>query len=138
MDRGLLGIRKMDRVPNARIRELCGVTMGEDETIHEVFLRWLGHVERMEDDRIAKRIYEGECTGSRSVSRPQKRWIGTVKDCLRKRGLGVRQARRMVQDRRECKGRSPGDEPLNLTRYHSCGLSQLYEAFGWKSICGRA
>ena len=23
--RGLLGIRRMDRVPNARIRELCGV-----------------------------------------------------------------------------------------------------------------
>ena len=26
--RGLLGIRKMDRVPNALIRELCGVTKG--------------------------------------------------------------------------------------------------------------
>ena len=24
--RGLLGIRKMDKVPNARIRQLCGVT----------------------------------------------------------------------------------------------------------------
>ena len=24
--RGLLGFRRMDRVPNARIRELCGVT----------------------------------------------------------------------------------------------------------------
>ena len=26
--RGLLGIRRMDKVPNARIRELCGVTKG--------------------------------------------------------------------------------------------------------------
>ena len=26
--RGLLGIRRMNRVPNARIRELCGVTKG--------------------------------------------------------------------------------------------------------------
>ena len=39
----------------------------------------------------------------------------------------------------ECMGRSPGDEPLTLTRCHSCGLPQLYEACeGWKSVCGRA
>ena len=35
--RGLLGIRRMDRVPNARIRELCGVRNGLDERIDEGF-----------------------------------------------------------------------------------------------------
>ena len=29
--RGLLGSRRMDRVPNARIRELCTVVKGVDE-----------------------------------------------------------------------------------------------------------
>ena len=39
----------------------------------------------------------------------------------------------------ECMGRSPGNEPLTLTRCHSCGLPQLYEAVEeWKSVCGRA
>ena len=39
----------------------------------------------------------------------------------------------------ECMGRSQGDEPLILTKCHSCGLPQLYEAFeGCKSVCGRA
>ena len=34
--RGLLGIRRMDRVQNVRIRELCGVTKGEvDDRIDE-------------------------------------------------------------------------------------------------------
>ena len=61
---GLLGIRRMDRVPNARIRELSRVKKGLDERINECVLRWFGHVERM--DRIAKRIYVGECAGSRS------------------------------------------------------------------------
>ena len=42
--RGLLGIRRMDKVPNARIRELCGVTKGVDEKIDEGVLRWFGHV----------------------------------------------------------------------------------------------
>ena len=94
--KGLLGIRRMDKVPNTQIRELCGVRKGLDERIDEGVFRWFSHVERMEIDRIAKRVYLGECVGNRSVGRPRKRWIDTVKECLRKRGLDVRQARRMV------------------------------------------
>ena len=38
--------------------------------IDEGVLRWFGHVERMERNRIARRVYVEECGGSRSVSRP--------------------------------------------------------------------
>ena len=38
----------------------------------------------MDNDRIAKGVYVGECAGSHSVGRPQKRWIDTMKDCLKK------------------------------------------------------
>ena len=51
----------------------------------------------MENDRIGKRVYAGECAGSRSVGRPRKRWIDNVKDCLKKRGLDV--IRIMVMDK---------------------------------------
>ena len=37
--RGLLGIRRMDKVPNARIRELRVVTKGMDERVDEGVLR---------------------------------------------------------------------------------------------------
>ena len=84
--RGLMGIRRMDRIPNARIRELCGVRKGLDESV----LRWFGHVERMERDRIAKSVYVGECAFTRSLGRPRKRWIDTMKECLKKRGLDIR------------------------------------------------
>ena len=70
-----------------------------DEKIDEGVLRWFGHVERMENDKIGKRVYVGECGGRCSAGRPRKRWIDTVKDCLKKRGLDIRQARRMVHDR---------------------------------------
>ena len=89
-------------------------------------------------------MYEGECVGSRSVSRSRKRWIDTVKECLRKRGLDARQARRIVHDRSvlgegicegECMRRCPGDEPLTLTRCDSCEMPQLFETNeGWKSV----
>ena len=72
-----------------------------DERIDEGMLRLFSHVERMENDRIAKRVYVGDCVGNHSVGRLWKRWINTMKGCLRKRGLDVTQARRMVQDRCE-------------------------------------
>ena len=56
-------------VPNALIRELCGVKKGLDERIDESVIWWFGHLERMERDRIAKRVYVRECAGSRSVGR---------------------------------------------------------------------
>ena len=74
---------------------------GLDERIDEGVLQWFCHVERMERDKIAKRVYVGECVGSHSVGRLWKRWIDTVKECLKKRDLDVRQARRMVHDRSE-------------------------------------
>ena len=50
-------------------------------------------MERIENGRIAMRVYVGECAGSHIVGRLWKRWIDTMKDCLKKRGSGVRQAR---------------------------------------------
>ena len=41
---------------------------GLNERIDEGILWWFGHVVRMENDRTAKRIYDG----SRSVGRPAK------------------------------------------------------------------
>ena len=61
----------------------------------------------MERDRITKRVYVGEYAGSYSVGRPWKRWIDTVKECLKKRGLDVKQSRRMVQDKSEWWGMNP-------------------------------
>ena len=75
-------MRKTDRVLNERIRELCGVTKGVDK-------KWFVHVERMEKDRITKRVYVRECAGCCSVGRPRKRWINNEKECIKKRGLDV-------------------------------------------------
>ena len=69
----------MDKLPNARVKQLCGVKKGLDERIDEGVLRWYGHMEIMERDKIAKRVYLGECTGTRSLGKPRKRWIGTMR-----------------------------------------------------------
>ena len=83
---------------------LCRVRKGLNERVDEGVLRWFGSVERMERDRISKRVDVGECAGSRSMGRPRKRWTDTMQECLRKKGLDVRQARRVVQDRSKWRG----------------------------------
>ena len=55
--RGFLGIRRMDRFPNARIMELCGVKKGLCRRIDEGVLRCFAHLERIERGMIAKRVY---------------------------------------------------------------------------------
>ena len=50
----------MDRVLNALIMGLCRVKKGLDERIDEGVLRWFSYVERMEKERIAKRVYVRE------------------------------------------------------------------------------
>ena len=48
----------MDRVQNARIRDLCGIAKGVGARI-DVSVRCLFcRIERMENDRIAKRVCE--------------------------------------------------------------------------------
>src|SRR5678815_1535115 len=41
--RGMLGVRRIDKMSNERIRELCGVKKGINERINESMLRWFGH-----------------------------------------------------------------------------------------------
>ena len=50
------------------------------------------------------RFFVGKCAGSHSVSRSWKRWIDTVKESLKIRGLDVSQVERMVQDGSEWQG----------------------------------
>ena len=115
---------------------MCGEA---NERIDEGVFQWFGHVERMENDRIAKRAYVDECAGSHSVGKPWKKWIDAVKDCLKKRGLEVRQARRMVHDIIAWWKFVRWNEPLNLTGCYSCELPQIYDRLEeLMSICGQA
>ena len=46
--KGLLGIRRMDRVQNAWIRDLSEVKRVLNEKTDEGVIHWFGHVERIE------------------------------------------------------------------------------------------
>src|SRR5678815_5117333 len=102
--RGVLGVKRIDKMRNELIRELCGVKKGVNERINESTLRWFGHMERMNDSRLVKRMYSGEWVRIRPAGRPKKKWIESVNECLKERGANLAEARIKVHNRSEWRG----------------------------------
>ena len=50
-------------------------------------LRWLGHVARMEIDRLPKRVMEGSVEGEGPVGRPRMQWYDNAMKDLQNLGL---------------------------------------------------
>jgi len=64
-------------------------------------INWLGHLERMEEDRMPQKIFTQELEGSRRRGRPRKKWKEEVETDLQV--LGVTRWRELVADRKKLK-----------------------------------
>ena len=64
-------------------------------------ISWLGHLERMEEDRMPKKIFTQELEGKRRRGRRRKGWKEEVERDLQV--LGVRRWRELVADRKKWK-----------------------------------
>jgi len=64
-------------------------------------ISWLGHLERMEDDRTPQNIFTQELEGTRRRERPRKRWKEEVERDLQV--LRVRRWRELVAKRKKWK-----------------------------------
>jgi len=79
------------------------VTKGENivKWIRGQRISWLGHLERIKEDRILKKIFTQELEGTRRRGGPRKRWKEEVEGGLQV--LGVRRWRELVADRKKWK-----------------------------------
>jgi hypothetical protein len=62
-------------------------------------LEWAGHVVRLDDERMVKRVFLENPGGRRKPGRPRLRWLDFVEDDLKT--LGVRRWRKRAEDREE-------------------------------------
>jgi hypothetical protein len=60
-------------------------------------ISWIGHVERMKDRRIPKRVTREKIYTRRKRGRPKVRWLYDVQEDLRE--MGIEGWRRNAQDR---------------------------------------
>ena len=84
-------------------RELEEMSKGENivKWIKGQRISWLGHLERMEEDRMSKNVFTQELKGTRRRGRPRKRWKEETERDLQV--LGVRRWRVLVADRKKWK-----------------------------------
>ena len=85
--RKILGLTWEDKVTNEEVLTRAGIT-SMATIVKQKRLRWLGHVHRMEDTRIPKRLMYGElATGARPQGRPFLRFRDTLKRDVKAIGL---------------------------------------------------
>jgi len=84
-------------------RELEVLNKGENivKWIKGQRISWLGHLEKMEEDRMPKKIFTQELEGTRQRGRLRKGWREVERDL---QVLGVRRWRELVIDRDKWRG----------------------------------
>ena len=86
MLRWMSGVAKLDRIRNERIRGTTKV--GEiSKKMQESRLTWYGHVLRIEEEYVGKRVMGMEVPGKRRRGRPKRRWLDNTKSDLSEREL---------------------------------------------------
>ena len=84
-------------------RELEKMSKGENivKWVKGQRISWLGHPERMDEDRMPKKIFTRELEGTRRRGRPRKRWKEEVERDIQE--LGGRRWKEFVTDRKKWK-----------------------------------
>ena len=89
--RSLVGVPRLDRVKNEEVRRRAGIERELASRIDQSVVRWFGHVERMDEYRMARRVMMAEESGGRVRERPRLGWMEGVKVALGNRdGGGMR------------------------------------------------
>ncbi|CAK1601092.1 unnamed protein product [Parnassius mnemosyne] len=69
--RKMCGVTMADRKRNEEIRNMAGLKDDLITKIDKGVLRWFGHVERMSEDRMVKKIYSAKVNIKRCRGRPR-------------------------------------------------------------------
>ena len=70
------------------MRERCGSMWSMFERVNRNILLWFGHMERIEVERLTKRIYIEKVEGTRGRCRSKRRWTEGVQELTEQRGHG--------------------------------------------------
>ena len=101
--RNMCGVTIWDRQYNDDIRRRAGVLLELSNRAEQRGLRWFGHMERMNDERMAKRVMKSEVEGRGVRGRPRMGWREGIRNSLQARGRSEEEGRVLARDRREWK-----------------------------------
>ena len=99
--RSMAGVSMLDRLRNEEVRERTGVRKELAGRVDMNVLRWFGHVVRMDNERLSKRVMNAKVDGRNVRGRPRFGWMDGVKKALNDRGMDVREANERARNRKE-------------------------------------
>nr|VZH99525.1 unnamed protein product [Spirometra erinaceieuropaei] len=81
--RRILRLKRQDRIPDTDVLERTGI-LSIYAILRQIQLRWSGHLVRMDDERLPKRLFYGDvATGSRRQGGQIRRYKDTLKFSLK-------------------------------------------------------
>ena len=95
--RSWVGVSRIDRVRNEEVRKRAIIERELSSRADQRVLRWFGHVEKMDEYRMAKRVLMAEVSGGRVRGRPRLGWMDGVKVALGNRGMTAKAARQCAK-----------------------------------------
>ena len=99
--RSLAGELRMDRVRNEEVQRRAGLEKELASRAGQRVLRWFGHVERMDEYRMIRRVLMAEVSGGRVRGRPRLGFTDGVNVSLGNFGMTMEAARQCARDRKE-------------------------------------
>ena len=96
--RRIVGVTRLDRIRNNDIRTNLQVEPLL-LSVERAQLRWYGHVLRMDDYRMAKKVCTAVMDTTRPVGRPRTRWIDQARKLCSRAGLDPDDAQTQATDR---------------------------------------
>ena len=91
----------MDRVRNEEVRRRAGIERELASRADQRVLRWFGHVERIDEYRMDRRVLMAEVSGWRVRGRLRLGWMDGAKVALGNRGMTVEAVRQRAKDRKD-------------------------------------
>ena len=88
----------MVRVRNEEVCRRAGIERELASRADPRVLRWFGHVERMDEYRMARRVLTAKVSGGWVRGRLRLGWMDGVKVALGNRGMTVEAARQCAKD----------------------------------------
>ena len=99
--RSMTGVSWLDRVRNEVVRGRTGVRRELAARVDMNVLKWFGHVERMDNEQLLKKVVNAKVDGRSARGRPRFVWMGGVKRALNDRRMDVREASECARNRNE-------------------------------------
>ena len=90
----------MGRSRNEEVRRRAGIERELESRADQRLLRWFGHVERMDEYRMARRVLMADVSGGRVRGRPRLGWMDGMKVALGNRGMTVEAVRQCAKDQK--------------------------------------